>query len=104
VRLSGWVYRVRDHGQLLFIDLRDHYGVTQVVIDKDSEAFQLVQSLRLESVIRVDGVVLAAAIASIPTWLQERSKSEHRPLRCYRRLRNYRCRWRELPSTQKRFV
>jgi aspartyl-tRNA synthetase len=59
VRLSGWVYRVRDHGQLLFIDLRDHYGVTQVVIDKDSEAFQLVQSLRLESVIRVDGVVLA---------------------------------------------
>lgn len=59
VRLSGWVFRVRDHGKLVFIDLRDHYGVTQIVVDKDSDAFQLVQSLNLESVIRVDGKVLA---------------------------------------------
>lgn len=59
VRLSGWVFRVRDHGKLLFIDLRDHYGVTQIVVDKDSDAFQLVQGLNLESVIRVDGKVLA---------------------------------------------
>jgi aspartyl-tRNA synthetase len=59
VRLSGWVFRVRDHGKLLFVDLRDHYGVTQIVIDKDSQAFTLMQSLRLESVIRVDGRVLA---------------------------------------------
>lgn len=59
VRLSGWVFRVRDHGKLVFIDLRDHYGITQIVVDKDSDAFQLVQSLNLESVIRVDGKVLA---------------------------------------------
>jgi len=59
VRLSGWVFRVRDHGKLLFVDLRDHYGVTQIVIDKDSQAFALMQSLRLESVIRVNGQVLS---------------------------------------------
>jgi aspartyl-tRNA synthetase len=59
VRLSGWVFRVRDHGNLLFVDLRDHYGLTQVVIDKDSSAFALIQGVSLESVIRVDGKVLA---------------------------------------------
>jgi aspartyl-tRNA synthetase len=59
VLLSGWVYRVRDHGKLLFIDLRDHFGVTQVVIDKDSEAFQIVQEVRLESVIKVAGNVIS---------------------------------------------
>jgi aspartyl-tRNA synthetase len=59
VRLSGWVFRVRDHGNVLFIDLRDHYGVTQVVVDKDSSAFSLIQTIKLESVIKVDGSVLA---------------------------------------------
>lgn len=59
VRLSGWMYRVRDHGKLLFVDLRDHFGITQVVIDKDSQVFALLQSLRIESVIRVDGHVVA---------------------------------------------
>ncbi|MCU0716807.1 MAG: OB-fold nucleic acid binding domain-containing protein, partial [Pirellula sp.] len=59
VRISGWVFRVRDHGNVLFIDLRDHYGVTQVVVDKDSSAFSIIQSVKLESVIRVDGKVLA---------------------------------------------
>lgn len=59
VRLSGWVFRVRDHGKLLFVDLRDHFGVTQVVIDKDSDAFQIVQAVRVESVLKVDGTVIA---------------------------------------------
>ena len=59
VRLSGWVHRVRDHGGLLFIDLRDHYGITQVVCDPDSPAFKLVETVRAEWVIRVDGVVKA---------------------------------------------
>ncbi len=58
VRLSGWVHTVRDHGNLLFIDLRDHFGITQIVIDKDSEAFQIVQSVRSEWVIKVDGRVI----------------------------------------------
>ncbi len=59
VRLSGWVHRVRDHGGLLFIDLRDHYGMTQVVADPDSPAFSAAESVRAEWVIRVDGEVKA---------------------------------------------
>jgi aspartyl-tRNA synthetase len=57
VRLSGWVHRVRDHGGLLFIDLRDHYGITQVVADPDSAAFKLAETVRSEWVIRIDGKV-----------------------------------------------
>ncbi|MCP1198476.1 aspartate--tRNA ligase [Notoacmeibacter sp. MSK16QG-6] len=57
VRLSGWVHRVRDHGGLLFIDLRDHYGITQIVADPDSPAFTTAEKLRSEWVIRIDGTV-----------------------------------------------
>ncbi|MFC3693783.1 aspartate--tRNA ligase [Chenggangzhangella methanolivorans] len=57
VRLSGWVHRVRDHGGVLFVDLRDHYGVTQVVADPDSPAFKTVETVRSEWVIRIDGNV-----------------------------------------------
>ena len=56
-RLSGWVHRVRDHGGVLFIDLRDHYGITQVVADPDSAAFKAAEMVRSEWVIRVDGKV-----------------------------------------------
>ena len=56
-RLSGWVHRVRDHGGVLFIDLRDHYGLTQVVADPDSPAFKDAEQLHAEWVIRVDGKV-----------------------------------------------
>jgi len=56
-RLSGWVHRVRDHGGLLFIDLRDHYGLTQVVADPDSPAFKAAEKLRSEWVVRIDGLV-----------------------------------------------
>jgi len=59
VRLSGWVHRVRDHGGLLFIDLRDHYGLTQIVADPDSPAFKIAETVRAEWVIRVDGEVKA---------------------------------------------
>jgi aspartyl-tRNA synthetase len=59
VRLSGWVHRVRDHGGLLFIDLRDHYGLTQIVADPDSPAFKIAETIRGEWVIRVDGEVKA---------------------------------------------
>jgi aspartyl-tRNA synthetase len=57
VRLSGWCHRIRDHGGLLFIDLRDHYGITQCVVDPDSPAFGEAEKLRSEFVIRVDGRV-----------------------------------------------
>ncbi len=56
-RISGWVHRVRDHGGLLFIDLRDHYGLTQVVVDPDSPAFKTAETVRGEWVIRIDGDV-----------------------------------------------
>lgn len=59
VRLAGWVHRVRDHGGLLFIDLRDHYGLTQIVADPDSPAFATAEKVRSEWVIRVDGDVKA---------------------------------------------
>lgn len=55
VRLSGWCHRIRDHGGVLFIDLRDHYGLTQVVADPDSKAFKLAETLRAEWVVRIDG-------------------------------------------------
>lgn len=57
VRLSGWCHRIRDHGGVLFIDLRDHYGLTQVVADPDSKAFKLAETLRAEWVVRIDGKV-----------------------------------------------
>jgi aspartyl-tRNA synthetase len=57
VRLAGWVHRVRDHGGVLFIDLRDHYGITQVLADPDSPVFAEVEKVRSEWVIRVDGEV-----------------------------------------------
>ena len=59
VRLAGWVHRKRDHGGVLFIDLRDHYGITQVVVDGESPAFAAAEEVRAEWVIRVDGVVKA---------------------------------------------
>ena len=57
VRLSGWVHRKRDHGGVLFVDLRDHYGITQIVADTDSPALELLDSLRVESVVTIDGEV-----------------------------------------------
>ncbi len=65
VRLSGWVHRMRDHGQLLFIDLRDHYGLTQLVFQPDTEAFARAEPLRLEAVIMVTGRVLARAADAV---------------------------------------
>ncbi|HUG62012.1 MAG TPA: aspartate--tRNA ligase, partial [Methylomirabilota bacterium] len=65
VRLSGWVHRVRDHGGLLFIDLRDHYGITQCVVDPDSAAFGAAESVRAEWVVRIDGAVKARSPATV---------------------------------------
>lgn len=65
VRLSGWVHRKRDHGQLLFIDLRDHYGITQCVIDSDSPFFHEAESIRLESVITVTALVVERTAETI---------------------------------------
>ncbi len=74
-RLSGWVHRVRDHGGVLFIDLRDHYGMTQVVADPDSPAFKMAEKLRSEWVVRIDGKVrprpAGTENAEMPTGLIE---------------------------------
>ncbi|HBS51068.1 MAG TPA: aspartate--tRNA ligase [Rhodobacteraceae bacterium] len=71
VRLAGWVHRIRDHGGVLFIDLRDHYGVTQVLCDPDSPVFAEVEKVRAEWCIRIDGTVKARDAdlinAKIPT-------------------------------------
>ncbi len=71
VRLSGWIHRKRDHGNLLFVDLRDHYGLTQIVTDVDSEAFKVLEKARAESVVTITGEVVARAAetvnANLPT-------------------------------------
>ena len=71
IRLSGWIHRKRDHGGVLFIDLRDHYGITQIVADADSPALPTLEGCRVESVITIDGVVKAraggTANATLPT-------------------------------------
>jgi len=59
VRLSGWCHRIRDHGGILFVDLRDHYGITQCLADPDSPAFKALEACRAEWVIRIDGKVKA---------------------------------------------
>jgi aspartyl-tRNA synthetase len=75
VRLSGWCHRIRDHGGVLFIDLRDHYGMTQCVVDPDSPAFNTAEKLRSEWVVRVDGKVRrrpdGTANADLPTGAVE---------------------------------
>ena len=65
VRLSGWVHRVRDHGGLLFVDLRDHYGLTQAVADPQSPAFKEAERLKPEWVVRIDGEVVARTAETI---------------------------------------
>ena len=81
VRLSGWVHRKRDHGGLLFIDLRDHYGLTQLVLHPETPGFEAVERLRAESVIRVDGQVVAreASVVNANGWFS-RAFSNTRPL------------------------
>ncbi|HZH28502.1 MAG TPA: aspartate--tRNA ligase [Azospirillaceae bacterium] len=91
-RLSGWIHRKRDHGNLLFIDLRDHYGITQCVVDASSPVFNVAEGLRLESVITVTGKVVARSAETIndklPTGrieldvaeLDVRSRAEQLPM------------------------
>ncbi|MDX5596479.1 MAG: OB-fold nucleic acid binding domain-containing protein, partial [Wolbachia endosymbiont of Andrena labialis] len=59
VTLSGWLYRKRDHGNLIFVDLRDFYGITQLVFNNDKDFFDEISNLKLESVITVTGIVEA---------------------------------------------
>ena len=65
VRLSGWVHRKRDHGGLLFVDLRDHYGLTQLVLHPGTPGFETVERLRAESVIRIDGEVVSREAGTV---------------------------------------
>src|SRR3954469_10447679 len=65
IRLSGWGHRKRDHGQLLFVDLRDHYGITQLVTDTDSPAFKTLDRIRVESVVTITGEVVARSAETV---------------------------------------
>jgi aspartyl-tRNA synthetase len=65
IRLSGWVHRKRDHGQLLFVDLRDHHGITQIVTDTGSPAFKTLDRIRVESVVTIDGEVVARSAETV---------------------------------------
>ncbi len=65
VRLSGWIHRKRDHGGVLFVDLRDHYGITQIVADSDSLALPVLEGLRVESVVTIEGEVKARVAETV---------------------------------------
>ena len=65
VKLSGWVHRKRDHGQLLFVDLRDHYGLTQLVLENDQPFFETLNRVRLESVVTVEGKVVGRTAETV---------------------------------------
>ncbi len=92
VRLSGWVHRKRDHGGLLFVDLRDHYGLTQCVIEPENQHFAVLERLRVESVITVSGKLVDrladAKNKNLPTGdvelvveeLEVQSRAEELPL------------------------
>ncbi|MCL9998504.1 MAG: aspartate--tRNA ligase [Erythrobacter sp.] len=69
VRLSGWIHRKRDHGGVLFIDLRDHYGITQIVADSDSPALSVLEGLRVESVVTIEGTVKARIAETVNAGL-----------------------------------
>ena len=58
VSLSGWINKKRDHGNLLFIDLRDNYGITQCIVNKESKFFSELEKIQLETVIKIDGKVV----------------------------------------------
>ena len=68
--LSGWINKKRDHGNLLFIDLRDNYGITQCIIDKNNENFKSLEKIQLESVIKVNGKVIKRSADTINSELQ----------------------------------
>ena len=70
ILLSGWINKKRDHGNLLFIDLRDNYGITQCIIDKSNESFKELEKIQLESVIRVSGKVVERSAETVNTDLQ----------------------------------
>jgi len=70
IKLSGWINKKRDHGNLLFIDLRDNYGMTQCIIDKSNESFKLLEKIQLESVIKIEGKVVKRSDDTINTELQ----------------------------------
>ena len=65
VRLSGWIHSVRDHGGVIFIDLRDHYGLTQIVINPEQKFYQALDKWRVESVVRFDGEVVARSAETV---------------------------------------
>ena len=70
IALSGWINKKRDHGNLLFIDLRDNYGMTQCIIDKSNENFKLLEKIQLESVIKIKGRVVERSVDTINSDLQ----------------------------------
>jgi len=70
VALSGWINKKRDHGNLLFIDLRDNYGMTQCIIDKSNESFKLLEKIQLESVIKINGKVVKRSAETVNSELQ----------------------------------
>ena len=91
IKLSGWINKKRDHGNLLFLDLRDHYGLTQCVIDEGKKIFKEVEKLPLETVLQVEGRVLAREKDTI-----------NKNLKYLQKLRNYHYLFFQIKNTLKK--
>ena len=70
IALSGWINKKRDHGNLLFIDLRDNYGITQCIIDKSNENFKSLEKIQLESVVKINGMVVERSLETVNSELK----------------------------------
>ncbi len=81
VKLSGWIHRKRDHGGVLFVDLRDHYGLTQIVAKANSEPLRALEHLRAELVVTIVGEVVVARRPRRPTRTFRPERSSFRPKR-----------------------
>ena len=102
VILSGWLHRKRDHGNLLFIDLRDHYGITQCVIENDNKLFNTLEKIKPETVLKINGQVVKRAKGTENLILKlERLKLKLNLLKFYQTLKSYPYQFLEIKNTPK---
>jgi aspartyl-tRNA synthetase len=103
VRLSGWIHRKRDHGGVLFVDLRDHYGLTQIVCAAGGEPLKILDQLKLESVVTITGKVVEREGGAVnPKLATGDIEVVARRLPFSRRPTSCRCRWRARPTIRRK--
>ena len=103
IALSGWINKKRDHGNLLFIDLRDNYGITQCIIDKSNENFKSLEKIQLESVIKINGMVVERSLETVNSELKTGEIEVNiNSLKCLVHVRNFQCPYLVIKNMQKK--